>query len=84
MNNYINIPENYKIIDKNTKYEKKTFSGYKKTSVFTEINNCMLDSRIENTCYWAAEIHCSGYTELLWEKIILFSSKYININNIFV
>ena len=81
MNNYINFPDIYKIVDKNTKYDKKTFSGYKKTSIFTELNNCILDSRIENACYWAAEIHCSGYIESLWEKIILFSSKYVNINN---
>ena len=76
-----NLQDNYKIIDKNTSYNKKTFSGYKKNSVFTELNNCLLDNRIENVCYWTAEIHCSGFTNLLWEKIIVFASKYININN---
>ena len=83
MNKFIencNLQDSYKIIDKNTLYNKKTFSGYKKNSVFTELNNCLLDNRIENVCYWTAEIHCSGFTNLLWEKIIVFASKYININ----
>jgi hypothetical protein len=84
MNNYIQnnyLHDSYKIIDKIMSYNKKTFSGYKKTSVFTELNNCLIDSRIENSCYWASEIHCSGFIDQLWEKIIIFSSKYVNINN---
>ena len=75
------LQDTYKIIDKNILYNKKTFSGYKKNSVFNELNNCLLDNRIENACYWASEIHCSGFTNLLWEKIIIFTSKFININN---
>lgn len=70
-----------KILDDGTIYNNKSFNGYKKTSVFTELNNCLLDNRLENVCFWTAEIHCSGYLDLLWEKIIIFSSKHININN---
>lgn len=70
-----------KILDDGKIYNNKSFNGYKKTSVFTELNNCLLDNRLENVCFWTAEIHCSGYLDLLWEKIIIFSSKHININN---
>lgn len=71
----------YKIDEKNILYDKKTFCGYKKSDVFNELNKCLIDNRIENCCYWTAEILCSGFIDLLWEKIIIFSSIYININN---
>jgi len=75
------VPEDFAIIDKQKIFLKKTFSGYKKTSVFTELNNCLIDSRIDNILYWTAEIHCSGYIDILWDKIFIFMSKNININN---
>ncbi len=81
MNNLIDSQNKYKIMDKNMKYDNKTFSGYKKSSIFNELNNCIIDSRIENVCYWVAEITCSGYNQFLWDKLITIMSKNININN---
>ena len=75
------IDINSKITDTQENFEVKTFTGYKKPSVFTELHKSILNSRIEELCFWIAEIHISGYIEMLWDKLIIFSSKLININN---
>lgn len=75
------INSDSKIVDTQEYFEIKTFTGYKKTSAFIELHKAILNSRIEELCFWISEIHISGYTEMLWDKIIIFSSKLININN---
>ena len=37
--------------------------------------------KVENACNWCCECIVSGYTILLWEKLINFSSKMIHINS---
>ena len=78
------IPLNFQISD--NRYIKdlkdKTFSGYKKSQVFQIFEKSLLNNKLEDSFNWSIEIILSGYIEELWEKILLFICKNINIGNI--
>ena len=59
-----------------------SFSGYKKAKVSKELINNMLNGKIENSCYWSAELICAGHFLEVWESIILFMSKHIHLANV--
>ena len=75
--------ELYQIDDsRNTQdFKMKTFSGFKKTDVMNAVLKSIETKKIENACYWASECIVSGYVLALWEKLIVFSSKIVHINN---
>ena len=37
--------------------------------------------KIEQACHWATECIVSGHTLILWDKLVVFSSKVVHINN---
>tara|TARA_B110001469_G_C9612507_1_gene304748 strand:+ start:365 stop:1459 length:1095 start_codon:yes stop_codon:yes gene_type:complete len=62
-------------------YNKLSFSGYKKNDVLNVLLKSIETKKIENTCNWVTECICSGYIELCWEKMLLYASDVISINN---
>jgi hypothetical protein len=58
-----------------------TFSGYKILAVVKKMIISMLDEKIEEACYWCAELVCSGHYSEIWEAIIQYYCKYIHIAN---
>ena len=62
-------------------FNKISFSGYQKSKVKVELFKCLENSKLENSCYWSAELICAGHYIDLWELIINYSCKNINLGN---
>ena len=62
-------------------FKNKTFSDFKKTDVIKKLFKCIETDKIEEACYWVTECIVSGYSQELFEKLIIFNSKVIHINN---
>ncbi len=75
--------EKYKILDTRPldSFSKQTFSGFKKSEVINAVLKSIEKKKIENACYWTSECIISGYSLILFEKLINFASKMVHINN---
>ena len=59
-----------------------TFSGYKKNDVINAFLKGIDSKNTETACNWLIECILSGYTKEIWDKLSLYYSKNIHINNI--
>jgi hypothetical protein len=59
----------------------ETFSGYKKTDVIKTLFKSIDSKKIENASNWLIECIVSGYILDIWEKMIIYASNIISINN---
>lgn len=69
------------INDIRDKFNNISFSGFQKSKVKSELLKCLENCKIENSCYWSAELICAGHFIDLWDLIISYSCKNINLGN---
>jgi hypothetical protein len=58
-----------------------SFSGYKLTEVKANLVKCLKENKIEEACYWSAEMVCSAHYLELWDAVIWYYAKHIHIAN---
>lgn len=82
----MDVPETFLINDtrKANEFHKITYSGYLKKDVLDILFKKIDESSLEEVCTWCVETIISGYFEDLWERIIIYYSKYININSPYI
>ena len=62
-------------------FKEKTFSDFKKKDVIKELFKNIEKSKVESSCFWITECIISGYTLEIFDKLIIYASKTIHINN---
>ena len=68
-------------IRKITDFKNKSFSKYPRNKVKVELLNSLYNADIEPACNWSVELICAGHYQDLWEVILLFMSRYIQLGN---
>ena len=61
-----------------------TFCGFKKSDVFNTLFKNIDKNMIENACNWITECIVSGYSLVIWDKLLIYAFKTIHINNPFL
>lgn len=64
-----------------SQFKGQTFSNFNKTDVAKQLILSLQDSKIEPANYWTAELVSSGHFIELWDIIIQYYSKYIQLSN---
>lgn len=62
-------------------FKDQVFGGYNRSNVINALDKSLLTDKIEPALHWCAQLLCSGITNALWEKLISFTIKHINIYN---
>ena len=62
-------------------FKTSSFSGYKKTAVKLQLVECLKHAKVEEACYWSAELVASSHFIDLWDVAFLFLGKYIHLGN---
>lgn len=58
-----------------------TFSNFKKSEAKKAWIQSILQSKLEESCYWCTEFLCAGHFIEIWEVFFLIASKHIHIGN---
>ena len=82
-NSQLYMNEEYLIVDPRPleASKDKTFSEFKKRDVYNTLLKSIETGKVENACFWVTECIASGYTIDILERLVIFASKIIHINN---
>jgi hypothetical protein len=65
-----------------TDFKGKSFSGYKRGDVKKELLKSLFAGKVENACYWCAELMCCGAFIDIWDVVTVFVGKYVHLANV--
>lgn len=62
-------------------FKQITLGGFPRTKVFSALEKAITGAKIEHACYWAYQLLASGQAIALWDRLLLYIYKNINIAN---
>jgi len=62
-------------------FKDQVFGGYKLSAASTALDKALLEDKVEPALHWGLQLLLSGTIQPLWNKLITFASKVINIYN---
>ncbi len=62
-------------------FKQATFGGYPRNKVLSTLDKSITEGKIVHACYWAYQLLASGQAGALWDKLIGYIYKNINIAN---
>ena len=58
-----------------------SFSKYKRSDVRNQLIENIKNGKLEQSCYWCAELVCAGHYMEVWETILHYVGKHIHLGN---
>jgi hypothetical protein len=62
-------------------FNKTTYSNFKKLEVLKQLELSILNSKLEDSINWSAELICSGHFIEIWNIILQITCKHIHLGN---
>lgn len=59
---------------------KQSYTGYAKSAVLSQWQKCLQKQQYEEACHWTVEMDASGWQADLWQKLIVYASKYVHVH----
>lgn len=79
----INAPSKYMLVDSRSynTFKLVTLGGYPKVKVAAAMEKAISQGKIEHACYWAFQLLSSGAPITLWDRLLGYVYKNVNIAN---
>lgn len=62
-------------------FKDQVFGGYKLSAALAALDKALLEDKVEPALHWGLQLLLSGIVQPLWNKLITFASKLVNIYN---
>lgn len=81
--NLVLAPGKYQLIDtrRHTDFKLSTLGGYPRSKVPVAMEKAIYSGKIEHACYWAFQLLASGAPITLWDRLLGYAYKHVNIAN---
>jgi hypothetical protein len=81
--NFVLPPGKYQLIDtrRHTDFKMVTLGGYPRSKVPAAMEKAIYSGKIEHACYWAFQLLASGAPITLWDRLLGYAYKHVNIAN---
>lgn len=81
--NFVLAPGKYQLVDtrRHTDFKLTTLGGYPRSKVPAAMEKAIYSGKIEHACYWAFQLLASGAPITLWDRLLGYAYKHVNIAN---
>ena len=81
--NFVLAPGKYQLVDtrRHTDFKLVTLGGYPRSKVPAAMEKAIYSGKIEHACYWAFQLLASGAPITLWDRLLGYAYKHVNIAN---
>jgi len=81
--NFVLAPGKYQLVDtrRHTDFKLMTLGGYPRSKVPAAMEKAIYSGKIEHACYWAFQLLASGAPITLWDRLLGYAYKHVNIAN---